>query len=150
MVKIENAWFPKSSTCSETSTTITSNSLGMESFWGLFLIVGITSALAFFSYLFLFLHQHKNILTNSQISNKEKLLTLKHCFDNKDLKSHTFRNNLNNNDCIVPDRPVDASSSSSPTPLSVQIITPDDDQRMSSSLRKNSTTFEITIPDNNT
>lgn len=91
MTKIEDSWFQDSSDCSDTSTSLTSNSLGMESFWGLFLIVGVAAALAFIIYLVLFLHEHQNIITNSQLSVSQKIQQLMQNFNSKDLRSHTFR-----------------------------------------------------------
>ncbi|EOY20467.1 Glutamate receptor, partial [Theobroma cacao] len=54
MNQIEQAWFKKESSCFDTNTLVSHNSLGVESFWGLFLIAGVTSisALIIFAAMF--------------------------------------------------------------------------------------------------
>ncbi|TXG62332.1 hypothetical protein EZV62_013695 [Acer yangbiense] len=46
MKEIEDAYFKKLASCPESSTLVSSNSLGLNSFWGLFLIAGIAAILA--------------------------------------------------------------------------------------------------------
>lgn len=92
MMKIENKWFMQTSNCPDSSSSITSNSLGLGSFWGLFLIVGVAVFFAFVIYMGRFLHEHWVIITNPNFSLKQKTLQLARRFDDKDLSSHTFRN----------------------------------------------------------
>lgn len=90
MMKIENAWLQESSMCLDTNKSLISNSLGMESFWGLFFIVGVAGALVSIIYLVSFLQDHRSIINNSQLSVRDKIKMLAQHFDNKDLRSHTF------------------------------------------------------------
>ncbi|KDO67341.1 hypothetical protein CISIN_1g036525mg, partial [Citrus sinensis] len=78
MKEIEDAWFKKHSSCPDASTVVSSRSLGLNSFWGLFLIAGIAAILALIIFLAVFVHQHRNVLRNSESS----LL---------DLSAHTFK-----------------------------------------------------------
>ncbi|KAI7990042.1 Glutamate receptor 2.7 [Camellia lanceoleosa] len=93
MVSIERAWF-RQNNCSDSSTSLSSNSLGLESFWGLFLIAGITSLLAFIIFIVVFVYKHKHVLlrhSDRNASIREKIVELARHFDNKDLSSHTFK-----------------------------------------------------------
>ncbi|XP_054797682.1 glutamate receptor 2.7-like [Prosopis cineraria] len=60
MTAIENAWFKKNG-CPVTGASVSSNSLGLESFWGLFLIAGLASLLALIIFVITFLYQHRHI-----------------------------------------------------------------------------------------
>ncbi|KAL7187160.1 hypothetical protein ACSBR1_037264 [Camellia fascicularis] len=93
MVGIERAWFGQSH-CSDSSTSISSNSLGLDSFWGLFLIAGIASLSTFIIFIIVFVYKHKHVLLRHSDPNAsiwEKIVELARHFDNKDLSSHTFR-----------------------------------------------------------
>ncbi|XP_028807072.1 glutamate receptor 2.7-like [Neltuma alba] len=92
MKVIENAWFRKNN-CPDSDTPISSNSLGLESFWGLFLIVGVSSAVALIFFAVNFLHQQKQIwLCNDPSTSKwRRIGKLIKKFDQRDLSSHTFR-----------------------------------------------------------
>ncbi|KAK4277270.1 hypothetical protein QN277_015288 [Acacia crassicarpa] len=92
MKVIENAWFRKNN-CPGSNTSISSNILGLESFWGLFLIVGITSALALTVYAVNFLYQHKQIWLHNDpnTSQWKRIRKLIDKFDQRDMNSHTFR-----------------------------------------------------------
>ncbi|XP_077238262.1 glutamate receptor 2.7-like [Tasmannia lanceolata] len=95
MKAIERKWFGNQTTCREQDTTITSNSLTLDSFWGLFLITGIASASALFLFLVLFLYKHRHISTmdDSKKSIRCKLIALAKHFDQKDLSSYPFKPN---------------------------------------------------------
>ncbi|CAI9772304.1 unnamed protein product [Fraxinus pennsylvanica] len=94
MAEIKRTWFGEKTECPNSSTSLSSNSIGLESFWGLFLIAGIAAVSALIIYIIMFLREHWNILrcSDSNSSIRSKLLELFRHFDNKDLSSHTFRN----------------------------------------------------------
>lgn len=92
MGAIERAWFGSQTTCLDQATSITSNSLTLDSFWGLFLIAGAASTLALLVFFARFLYQHKAILLDSNIPIWERLVIVTRRFDDKDLSSHTFKN----------------------------------------------------------
>ncbi|KAL6985115.1 hypothetical protein U1Q18_018492 [Sarracenia purpurea var. burkii] len=107
MVEIEKAWFGQTN-CPDSTTAVSSNShsLGLESFWGLFLIAFVASFSALLISTAVFLHNHKHIfVSDSKSSFTARIAKLAHHFDNKDLSSHTFRRSE------TPDR---TQSSSSP------------------------------------
>ncbi|KAF5936362.1 hypothetical protein HYC85_027491 [Camellia sinensis] len=93
MVGIERAWFGQTN-CPDPSTLVSSNSLGLESFWGLFLIAGIASLSAFIIFTVVFVYKHEHVLLRHSDPNASiwgKIVELARHFDNKDLSSHTFR-----------------------------------------------------------
>ncbi|GAU26658.1 hypothetical protein TSUD_314350 [Trifolium subterraneum] len=97
MKTIENAWF-KDAVCLDSNTEISSNNnLGLESFWGLFLIAGIASILALLIFVVTFLYQHKHIWLNNDpnISIWQRVCILVRIFDQRDLDSHTFKKSEN-------------------------------------------------------
>lgn len=92
MQVIQNAWFHNHSTCADPSTTVSSNSLDLDSFWGLFLIVGVASvsALIIFALTFLYEHRHIWLQDNPNTSIWRRIGVLLRIFDQRDLSSHTF------------------------------------------------------------
>ncbi|CAI9772308.1 unnamed protein product [Fraxinus pennsylvanica] len=133
MVEIERTWFGEKTKCPDSSTSLSSNSIGLECFWGLFLIAGIAAVSALIIYIIMFLREHWNVLRHSDpnSSMRSKLLELFRRFDNKDLSSHTFRNtglrerNIWDGDCMerrekvsshgnCPQTPQNFSSNTSP------------------------------------
>ncbi|KAK7351329.1 hypothetical protein VNO77_10697 [Canavalia gladiata] len=93
MRTIENAWF-RESNCMQSGTGISStSSLGLESFWGLFLIAGIASLLALIIFATTFLYQHKHIWScqNSSTSIRTRVGILLRIFNQRDLECHTFK-----------------------------------------------------------
>lgn len=104
MKKIENAWFVSDTTCIDPSAIVSSVSLGLNSFWGLFLIAGVTSLSALAIFVATFLYQHRRILVsfNSEISVWQRIGLMLGTFDEKDLSSHTFKktNELQNHTVI--------------------------------------------------
>ncbi|KAF4375819.1 hypothetical protein F8388_014541 [Cannabis sativa] len=50
MKDMEDVWFKKDTNCPDPNNMFSSNSLGLESFWGLFLIAGVASSLALVIY----------------------------------------------------------------------------------------------------
>ncbi|KAG6739150.1 hypothetical protein POTOM_056736 [Populus tomentosa] len=93
MKKIENSWFGKQSNCPDSSTSVTSNSLSLKSFWGLFLIAGVASLLALIIFMVMFVYKERKVLRplNSTISIRSKVRNFFRIFIQRDLKSHTFR-----------------------------------------------------------
>ncbi|XP_044462895.1 glutamate receptor 2.8-like [Mangifera indica] len=84
MKKIEDAWFKKYS-CPDPSIVVSSR-LGLNSFWGLFLIAGIASILTLIISMAIFLHEHREVLKES-----DPIRTLFRIFVSRDLTSHTFK-----------------------------------------------------------
>ncbi|KAM7480974.1 hypothetical protein LguiB_005557 [Lonicera macranthoides] len=62
MEKIEKAWFGKQTNCPDSSTSVSSNSLGVNSFWGLFVIVGVAASFALIIFTAILVYENKNIL----------------------------------------------------------------------------------------
>ncbi|XVF18412.1 hypothetical protein REPUB_Repub11eG0019200 [Reevesia pubescens] len=92
MKQIERAWFKKES-CLDPNTIVSSNSLGVESFWGLFLIAGVASISALIIFAAMFLYEQRNVLLrfNSETPIWRKIRIMSRIFDQRDLSSHTFR-----------------------------------------------------------
>ncbi|KAM7459660.1 hypothetical protein LguiA_036654 [Lonicera macranthoides] len=91
MIEIEKIWFTQNTTCPDTS--FSSNNLGLESFWGLFLIAFIASISALVIYMAKFLHEHWHVLSHlePQTSLWKKIVVLATHLDKKDLNSYTFK-----------------------------------------------------------
>lgn len=104
MKTIEHAWF-KESSCQDSNTKIsTNNSLGFESFWGLFLIAGIASLSALIIFFVTFLYQNKHIWLNNDPSASiwQRIRVLVRIFDQRDFNCHnTFKKSENKNERIV-------------------------------------------------
>ncbi|KAL5559609.1 hypothetical protein UlMin_035820 [Ulmus minor] len=96
MEAIENAWFTPQSSCQESSIGSNSDRLGLNSFWGLFVIVGTTSVAALLMFAIMFLHQHREILTHFDTEDSiwHRIRIMLRIFDEKDLSSHTFRKTI--------------------------------------------------------
>ncbi|KAM7477588.1 hypothetical protein LguiA_025801 [Lonicera macranthoides] len=62
MEKIEKAWFGKQTNCPDPSTSVSSNSLRVNSFWGLFVIVGVVASFALIIFTSILVYENKNIL----------------------------------------------------------------------------------------
>ena len=95
MKEIEKAWFGDQSNCSSSNTQVSSGSLSLESFWGLFLIAGIASLSALIISFSMFLYKERRqiwINFDSKNSIWRRICHALRIFDNKDLSSHTFRN----------------------------------------------------------
>ncbi|CAA7017589.1 unnamed protein product [Microthlaspi erraticum] len=94
---IENKWFKKDGDCPDPRTAH-SYRLSLSSFWGLFLIAGIASFLAFLVFVALFLYEHRHTLCDaSEGSLWRKLKFLFRILDEKDMNLHTFKNNAVHN-----------------------------------------------------
>ncbi|CAH8282339.1 unnamed protein product [Eruca vesicaria subsp. sativa] len=117
MRRIENKWFKRHpSECPDPSTDLSSNRLSLSSFWGLFLIAGVATFLAFLVFVARFLYEHRHTLCNdSEGSMWRKLKSLFRIFNEKDTKSHTFKNSAVHN----VSSPI--NSQRTPSPSNVQI-----------------------------
>ncbi|CAK7354082.1 unnamed protein product [Dovyalis caffra] len=93
MNEIEDACFGKQSNCPDSSTSVTSNSLSLKSFWGLFLIAGIASLLALIMFMVMFVYQERKVLSSSASKDSvmSKVRNFFRIFIQRDLNSHTFR-----------------------------------------------------------
>ncbi|PQM35373.1 glutamate receptor 2.8-like [Prunus yedoensis var. nudiflora] len=95
IMNIENKWFSQESKCEDKSTAprVSSNSLGLESFWGLFLIAGMASILALIIFLASFLYKHRHVLkqSDSRASKWRQVRAMFEIFNDKDISSHTFK-----------------------------------------------------------
>ena len=93
MLQFEKAWFGQTPSCPELTNSVSSNSIGLNSFWGLFLIAGVASFVALITCITTFLYENRDALINlnspSSIWRKIKAMVTR--FDDKDLRSHTFR-----------------------------------------------------------
>ncbi|KAH0990287.1 hypothetical protein GBA52_001770 [Prunus armeniaca] len=92
MKVIEDRWFKKQN-CVDPNSLVSSNSLSLESFWGLFLIAGVSSTLALLIFAAMFLYEHKDIFKqlDPEASLWKRFLIMLRIYDNKDLKSFTFK-----------------------------------------------------------
>ncbi|RWR75368.1 glutamate receptor 2.7-like protein [Cinnamomum micranthum f. kanehirae] len=140
MSEIEKKWMGPETTCPDQPTTAESNSLTLDSFWGLFLVTGTTSVLAFLINLFTFLYKYRHVLItcDSSISFQQRLITIVRHFNERDLSHHTFRRSKSNEGLEMGNRhagnsPVAASAEpSSPRPnreASVMKTETEDDAR---------------------
>ncbi|GAB2214925.1 hypothetical protein Droror1_Dr00019292 [Drosera rotundifolia] len=93
MVEIENAWFSQQENCSDSGASDSSTSLGLDSFWGLFMITGLAAVLALIAFITRFLYEHRSSWLHADPnksfwSRTKELLKI---FDQPDLNSHTSR-----------------------------------------------------------
>ncbi|XP_019093549.1 PREDICTED: glutamate receptor 2.9-like [Camelina sativa] len=118
MQEIENKWFRKKNDCPDPNTALTSNSLSLRNLWGLFLIAGTASLLALLIFVVLYLNEHRHTLCDdSEGSSWRKLKVLFRTFDEKDLKSHTFKKtNVHNVSSPMTDHYIQSPSTVQITP----------------------------------
>ncbi|KAJ0090983.1 hypothetical protein Patl1_12654 [Pistacia atlantica] len=90
--KIEDAWFKKNS-YPDPSTLVSSQSLDLNSLWGLFLIVGTASILALIIFVVTFVYEHREVMKESdpRSSLLTRIRTLLEIFVSRDLSAHTFK-----------------------------------------------------------
>ncbi|KAL4650639.1 hypothetical protein ACB092_01G102400 [Castanea dentata] len=94
MKEIENAWLEKQNNCTNSNNQVSSASLSLASFWGLFLIAGVASLLALTISMSMFLYKERQqilIHFHSEGSIWRRIHNTLRIFDRKDLNSHTFR-----------------------------------------------------------
>ncbi|TQD70319.1 hypothetical protein C1H46_044147 [Malus baccata] len=107
MKEIEKKWFNKESSCPGPNSLVSSTSLSLESFWGLFLIAGLASTLALLIYAAMFLYEHKEVLSrlDPEASLWRKFCVMLRIYDKKDLKSFTFKKGELEVNTIFPPSP---------------------------------------------
>ncbi|CAK9163335.1 unnamed protein product [Ilex paraguariensis] len=104
IIELERKWLGQETSCAGSTTSLSFNSLGLESFWGLFLIVGVTSGLALAIFMITFIHEHWDTIRccdpNSSIW--KTLVMFARAFDQKDLSSHIFlRREVRDRSCRI-------------------------------------------------
>lgn len=90
MIELEKKWF-KDTDCQDLGASLSSTSLGLDSFWGLFTIAGAAALFALIVSLAGFLKEHRTVLSDGSASVWTRIRTLMKVYDQKNLSSHTFR-----------------------------------------------------------
>ncbi|XP_062023198.1 glutamate receptor 2.8-like isoform X2 [Rosa rugosa] len=94
MEKIENKWFKNKATCSDSSTTSSSNSLtlSLDSFRGLFIVAGVASSLALLICAAMFFHEHRRTLRSfdPEASFWSRIRVLLRLYDQRDPNWDTY------------------------------------------------------------
>ncbi|KAM5554516.1 glutamate receptor 2.7 [Rosa sericea] len=84
IMNIEHEWFKKESNCQDLSVPkVSSNSLGADSFWVLFLIAGVVSLFALIVFVVLFTYKYRDIW-NSEASIRSSIGAMLKIFNEKD------------------------------------------------------------------
>ncbi|KAL0393891.1 UNVERIFIED_CONTAM: Glutamate receptor 2.7 [Sesamum latifolium] len=126
MMEIEKKWLGDNSKCRNSVNLLSSESLGLDSFWGLFMIVGIAAVSAFMIHVIRFLHDHWHVIVDtgpdSTISSKIKELLQR--FDNRDLSAHTFRKDRNGGDGEAVERATESHENIQQRPSSFSVASP--------------------------
>ncbi|KAF8015219.1 hypothetical protein BT93_H0888 [Corymbia citriodora subsp. variegata] len=91
MMEIENKWFPSKSNCLNSTNSVSSNSLDLDSFWGLFSIVGAAAVLALSISMVMIINRSWHEVTSSSSSLWEKIAGLGRRFYQRNFNSHTLR-----------------------------------------------------------
>ncbi|CAL8090470.1 unnamed protein product [Prunus armeniaca] len=95
IMNIENKWYSVEKNCVDNSNPrVASYSLGLASFWGLFLIAGVASILALIICAASFLHKHRHILMHpddSRASGWRRIRAMFKMFNEKELSSCMFK-----------------------------------------------------------
>ncbi|KAK3437315.1 hypothetical protein EUGRSUZ_C01861 [Eucalyptus grandis] len=91
MTKTEKAWFTLETNSLDSTSSNPSNSLGLDSFWGLFLIAGVVAVLALLIYMVMFVKRNWHVISSSSASLRQKIVALGRRFYERDINSHTFR-----------------------------------------------------------
>ncbi|PKA49433.1 Glutamate receptor 2.7 [Apostasia shenzhenica] len=139
MVDIERRWFGDVASCPDqgSSSISPSSSLDFNSFFGLFLITGVASFLAFVAYFLSFCYRNRRSLaaigTFPEMTFGEKLNSIARLYDAKDLSSHTFKKSgIGGKDgrrspaagALTPPRYGGAAGCESPFSISLGALTP--------------------------
>ncbi|TQD85475.1 hypothetical protein C1H46_028942 [Malus baccata] len=132
MKAIEDKWFKKNGSCSNSDTVGSSNTLSLDSFWGLFIVAGVVSSLAILIFTATFLYEHSHILTrtNTEASFWTRIHEILRVYYGKDLTSDISRKStLQDSDhgiAVAESSPNSSypprSSSSSPDPTGPHIV----------------------------
>ncbi|KAF8035045.1 hypothetical protein BT93_C1157 [Corymbia citriodora subsp. variegata] len=91
MTEIENSWLRSKTNCQDSTTSVSSNNLSLDSFWGLFLIAGASAVLALLIFIVMFVKRNWHVVASSSGSSWEKIGALGRRFYQRDLNSPTFR-----------------------------------------------------------
>ncbi|XP_048133138.1 glutamate receptor 2.1-like [Rhodamnia argentea] len=91
MTEIESAWLTSKTNCLDSTTSVSSDSLGLDSFWALFLIAGAAAVLALLIFMVMFVKKNWPEVTSSSGTSWEKIVALGRRFYQRDLNAHTFR-----------------------------------------------------------
>ncbi|KAF8013322.1 hypothetical protein BT93_I1231 [Corymbia citriodora subsp. variegata] len=91
MTEIENAWLTSKTNCQNSSSSVSSDSLGLDSFWGLFLIAGAAAVFALLIFMVMFIKRNWQEVTSSSGSLWETIVEFGRRFYQRDVNSHTFR-----------------------------------------------------------
>ncbi|KAL9273612.1 Glutamate receptor 2.7-like protein [Drosera capensis] len=92
MVLIEQKWGLQPNSCQNSSAVpSTTSSLGVDSFWGLFLIVGTFALIAICISTGMFLYEQRRILMCPDLPFFTRIRILAKKFDQRDLEFYTFR-----------------------------------------------------------
>ncbi|KAM1527100.1 hypothetical protein ACFXTH_016575 [Malus domestica] len=131
MKAIEEKWFKKNESCSNSDTVGSSNTLGLDSFWGLFIVAGVVSSLAILIFIAMFLYEHGHILirADTEASFWTRIHEILKVYYGKDLTSDISRKStLQDSDHGIVaaesspnSRYPPRSSSSSPDPTGLHI-----------------------------
>jgi len=98
MKEIQDKWFANQTSCPDSGTSVSSNSLSINSFWGLFLIAGIAALLALIIFIVMFVHQEGRVAlrpSDSTTSIWSKIRHLFIIFNQRDFTSHIKVNDRN-------------------------------------------------------
>ncbi|KAB2619562.1 glutamate receptor 2.7-like [Pyrus ussuriensis x Pyrus communis] len=93
MKAIEDKWLKKNESCSNSDTVGSSNTLSLDSFWGLFIVAGVVSSLAVLIFTAMFLYEHSHILTraDTEASFWTRIQEILRVYYGKDLTSDISR-----------------------------------------------------------
>ncbi|XP_039165473.1 glutamate receptor 2.1-like [Eucalyptus grandis] len=91
MTEIENAWLTSKTNCQNSNSSVSSDSLGLDSFWVLFLIAGAAAISALLIFMVMFIKRNWQEVTSSSGSLWEKTVELGRRFYQRDANSHNFR-----------------------------------------------------------
>ncbi|KAJ6758724.1 GLUTAMATE RECEPTOR 2.9 [Salix koriyanagi] len=97
MKDLQDKWFGDQ-TSPDSGTSVSSNSLSIKTFWGLFLIAGIASLLALIIFIVMFVHQEGRVVlrpSDSTTSIWRKIRHLFSIFNQRDFTSHIEMNGRN-------------------------------------------------------
>ncbi|KAH7867348.1 hypothetical protein Vadar_032294 [Vaccinium darrowii] len=80
--RIQNEWLGEGATCAEQDgARVTSDSLTLDSFKGLFLVAGVASLSALILFMSIFLYDNWDILASNDLSMRQKLVVMAKTFD---------------------------------------------------------------------
>ncbi|CAN6539666.1 unnamed protein product [Malus baccata var. baccata] len=93
MEAIEDKWFKKNESCSNSNTAESSNTLSLDSFRGLFIVSGVASSLAILIFTAMFLYEHSHILTHvdTEASFWTRIHEILRVYYGRDLTSDIYR-----------------------------------------------------------